>query len=324
METNWTIPTLDLDDRESRFLARAAGYLRADFRSVDSAGQAALGRGFAEQVRLALPNLADFVADGLTGIPVVRIRGLPARESLGAVLATGLSSLRGEVFQYQEQNGGELTVRIEPRPNAPANSNATAEPFGFHTDDAVLAVSYRTQDIALLGIHNPRGTLTGFSRADLLFDAAPGWCTDICTQPRFSMRVPASFGLGEDFWFDHLPILSFDRHGRPEVAWPTYATRPTYPQDREAQLALAELNAMLEHGAVDVPVSPGHWLLFDNSRVLHRRGAIGGGRRLLFRNYIRISCHALRAATGTAGPIFSARALLATQENLKRMTTNAR
>jgi hypothetical protein len=135
---------------------------------------------------------------------------------------------------------------------------------------------------------------------------------EILMQPRFSIKAPNAFSLEGDRWIDCVSILSINARGKVEVAYPSYNTRPTWPGDGEGKRALDELHRLLEAVAIDLYIAPGDWVVWDNSALVHRRGPIGQGRRKLWRNYIRSDCDAMRAATGTPGPIFSARALLET------------
>jgi hypothetical protein len=129
-------------------------------------------------------------------------------------------------------------------------------------------------------------------------------------QPRFSIKAPNAFSLKEDHWIHCVSILSLNADGKVAIAFPSFNTKITWPEDKEAQRALGELIDVLEAVAIDLYIPPGDWVLWDNSLIVHRRGRIGEGKRKLWRNYIRRDCDAMRAATGTPGPIFSARALL--------------
>lgn len=133
---------------------------------------------------------------------------------------------------------------------------------------------------------------------------------EILMQPRFSIKSPNAFSLEDDRWIDCVVILSYDLEGRVEIAFPSYNTRPTWADDREAERALAELTTSLDAAMIDLYIAPGDWIVWNNSLLAHRRGAIGDGRRLLWRNYLRRDCKAMREATSTPGPIFSAHALL--------------
>lgn len=307
---NSFIDIMDVDQNEAIDIAREAAALSVLFPTASARQQLCLARALATHIESAYSRIPAFIRAPLDPAPMIGLRGMPKAEPVAAIVATALGTLRGEVFQYSEQNGGELTARIAPDPLAPADSNASAKPFGYHSDDAAVPAPYRTREIALYGVRNTAATTTGFVRADALYDAAPAHVREIACQPRFSMRAPRSFGLGGDHWMHNLPIFSFDAAGRVEIAWPTYATVPSFDGDAQAARVLETLKALLPALAVHIPVGPGDWLLFDNSRMLHGRSEIRGD-RLLFRNYIRRDCNALREATGATGPIFSIKPLLA-------------
>jgi hypothetical protein len=257
----------------------------------------------------------QFLEPMLAGRAASRIVGLPYEERLAPVLTVALSSLLGKPFNYRQQNDGALAQRIQSRAGAPANSNASPEPFGWHCDDSGLRPDYRTEWITLFGVRNPTAVTTGIALVDDLIDAAAaaGIPVHEALRPQFSKRLPKSFNLGEDVWVDGLPLIGCDPHGRPTVAWPTYATRPTDPTNRKLIDFLAALEAKIDKVARHVAVEPGHFLVFSNDHVLHCRSAVGDADRLLLRTYVRRDLKALAAVTGEPGPIFDLERIIARQ-----------
>jgi len=306
------IPTYTVTDAARVVLEQIADALGDVFDRSEPATQLTIARFAALHINIASPELAAAIYKAMREVPIQRVRGVPVTGG-AALIATTLSLLRGgEVFQYHEQLGGVLTAPIEPKVGSAANSNSSPDPFGIHTDDAVMPAPFRVEEIALLGVHNPPGTLTGFALLDAVLDRGELTLAsrEHLMDPRYGIKSPNAFSLADDHWLDCVAILSHDGQGRMEIAFPSYNTRPTWSNDHEAERALANLTAALEAAMIDIYIEPGDWLVWNNSLLAHRRGAIGEGRRLLWRNYLRRDCDAMREATGTPGPIFSANALL--------------
>jgi hypothetical protein len=157
------VPTYVIEPDEARALRESTDLLGLAFEHAPAADQIRIAALVATHLRLAAPRLCAVIASALLDTPIQRIRGVPVGGPGDQLRATVLSLLRGEIFQYKEQLGGQLTAPIEPKPDAAPNSNASSEPFLFHCDDSIMPVRFRVEEIALLGIHNPPGTLTGFA-----------------------------------------------------------------------------------------------------------------------------------------------------------------
>jgi hypothetical protein len=157
------IPTYVIEPEEARALREATDLIGVAFEHASAADQFRIAQLVVAHLRLAAPRLCAVIASALADAPIQRIRGVPVGGPGDQLRATVLSLLRGEVFQFEEQLGGQLTAAIEPKAGAAPNSNASPDPFGFHTDDAIMPSCFRVEQIALLGIHNPPGTVTGFA-----------------------------------------------------------------------------------------------------------------------------------------------------------------
>ena len=155
-------------------------------------------------------------------------------------MATVLSLLRGgEIFQYEEQLGGQLTAPIEPKADGAPNSNASPEPFGWHCDDSIMPARFRVEEIALLSVFNPEHRLCthGGSTVKKLSTQA----RETLMQPRFSIKAPNAFSFDKNCWIDCVSVLALNADGKVEIAYPSYNTKPTWDNDGEAQSALNEV-----------------------------------------------------------------------------------
>lgn len=280
----------------------------------DPAALVALAAEFSHRVEAIVPEMARQIArlrHG-SGAEALVVRGIPVQEEVAALFQMSSSVMLGEPFNYEEQLGGALSMRLEPKPGSAPDTNTTSDEFRKHSDDAAMPEEHRVTFISLLGIANPRGTLTGYSALRPALEHLPVEALNPLFSPRWQVRYPLSFNLGGDVWSEPRPLLSLDDHGHETIAWASYATRPVMEGDVEATQALAELDRALDRQMHFVAMSPGTMLLFSNARGVHMRTRIAEGqRRLVLRNYVRTDLDALRAKAGCGGNVFSLASLRA-------------
>ena len=251
--------------------------------------------GIAPHLVRALRSLRHEIADALY------ITNLPQGESRVALLSLAMTWKVGNPFNFASQNGGALLMRIEPANGSAANTNSTPEPFGFHSDDAALLRQFRVDVIGLFGRVAERTDIMTWFAAARDIERAMGGFDPIYFDSRFSVRMPLSFGMGDNIWSSAVPLLTRTNAGTIEIALPTYATRPVDPNDIEAANALKKLGGHIEAVARAFPVLPGTALMFANNRGLHARDRIGDARRALYRTYSRSNIDDLRSVTGIDG-----------------------
>jgi hypothetical protein len=232
------------------------------------------------------------------------IYGLPEDREIAEVVHLALSTHFGLPFNYAEQNSGELPMALAPKQNSPENTNTTAGEFGFHTDDALVDSELRTKFISLYGIINPPRAWTYYSPIDPVWNSLHSKHLDKLLSPNFLVRMPVSFGRGDNVWSEPRPVFYLSGKGERCVAMATYAVRPADPDDSDAVDALQHAIAGFNTHNVAVSLDPGTFLIFDNDRGMHKRTAINGD-RLILRTYIRQSLDTLRRISNNHGYIFS-------------------
>jgi hypothetical protein len=275
--------------------------------------QVVLATELSARLETLAPELASLLAAMRyeSRFEAVVVHGLPVQEDVAPIIQLALTLQVGEPFNYAEQLGGALAMRLEPKPGSAANTNSTRDEFSKHSDDAAMPEDLRVTWISLYGVENPHGTLTGYAPILQALEHLPIEALNPLFSPRWQVRFPLSFGFGQEVWSEPRSLLGQDERGRVTIGWPSYATRPLHADDVEALQALAELDQALDREMSFVAVSPGTMLLFSNSHGVHMRTPIAEGqRRLILRNYIRPDLDALRAKAGHGGYIFSLRALL--------------
>lgn len=297
---------------EQATLARLARDAVRRWPANDPEGQVALATELATLIESTMPRLARFLIrlryEEQT--EAVIVHGLPAQESVAPLISLTLSCMFGVPFNYREQLGGELAMRIEPKAGSAPNTNTTRDEFAPHTDDAAMAPELRVTWITLYGVRNPPHTLTGYApiRAALagltLADLEPLW------QLNYLIRMPLSFNLGADVWSGPRAVLSLDELSLVNVAWPTYATRLVDPTNIDAAMALQRLHDRVLANMVFVPLMPGTFFAFNNARGLHMRTPIGPGQRLVLRTYVRPDLDELRRKSGLNGHVFPLSSLI--------------
>jgi hypothetical protein len=281
---------------------------------TDARQQVALASELSAQLGILLPELASLLAamryEGQTEAMV--IHGLPSQDDVAALIQLSLSLQVGEPFNYAEQLGGALAMRIEPKSGSAANTNTTSDEFAKHSDDAAMPENLRAIWINLYGIDNPLGTFTGYAPILPALEHCSTKSIDHLFSSEWQVRYPLSFGFGREVWSKPRPLLDQDEQGRVTISWPSYATRPACIDDLAAAEILAELDRALDREMSYVALSPGTILLFSNLHGVHMRTTVPEGKsRLILRNYIRPDLDALRAKSGHDGYVFGLPKLLA-------------
>lgn len=297
---------------EARRLDEAVGTFTRLHTWVDDNTQAQsdIGLAFVAQLRLAVPRVARALDRAREGdLDAVYIQGLPTDPASARLVLVALTQILGAPFNYDVQNGGALVMELRPVAGSVANTNASRDEFGLHTDDAAVPRNGRAAFINLYGLVNPPGTMTGYAPTrDALAELQASGAVEVLLQalrePRFEVRYPISFKFEKEVWSDPCAIIEMSEDGDIDTRFPSYAVKPVDDGDFVAHAAIAVFLAALERHVVNVPLDPGCFLTFNNSRGAHKRGAIGQGDRRVLRTYSAQDLDQLRQMTDAPGPIF--------------------
>lgn len=201
-------------------------------------------------------------------------------------------------LSYLQEKGGVLVHEISPMPGLEQSlSNSGVAALGFHTDDSILKPEYRPEFLTLLGLINERHTPTFIAPIDWAFAELSSRHQRELMKPKYRVESPESFHIfgGKVLRSELRPLVTRNADGDLEIAGNLYAVTTREPQ---AQVALDSLRAVLPEIAESVVLTPGTAVIFNNSRVLHGRAAITGGKRWLQRCFGRKDLTAFRQATG--------------------------
>lgn len=230
---------------------------------------------------------------------------------------TGKMCGSGHPFGIIEEDSTSVVkpfMSVQPRVDAPANSNASNEEFRFHTDNAVLTECLRPRRISLACLVNEANAATGVVSAEAISAGLHPALARVARQHRFVCAAPPSFGAQAACESEPRPLL-FDMHDGVHVAFPTYRTRPFDVTDDVAAECLKEIERVAKENASWINLQPGQILHFDNARAMHARQVINALPRRLLRGYWRNSLQELDrlAATEHAYYFSAVRALTATR-----------
>jgi len=243
----------------------------------------------------------------------VFICGLPScSEEVSTLVAIGLASIYGELFQYVGQNEGKLVARLKPKPDMESidNTGESKNAFWPHSDDAILAPNFSTDWIQLVGVENENEVETHYFPIDGILSELSAKDIQILTEPLFSVAVPTSFGMRHQITSEPLSVLFTTEDEKMGIRLPTFACRPVDQDNQEASAALAHIKAALHPGVCNsFVIGAGDCLIFSNNRGLHSRGEITG-KRLVLRCYIKSNLSGLMDKTGMPGPLFDPWSLL--------------
>lgn len=131
MNIKWTNSDYRVSPSEATLLAKLCYAHEGPYTTGDCLKQANGASAIADDILADAASLAAHKSDAPVSEPVVTVTEVqvPTRE-VAQVLAAGLSSVSGKIFQYRERNDAKLTVAIEPRANGTANSKATPDQRG--------------------------------------------------------------------------------------------------------------------------------------------------------------------------------------------------
>jgi len=201
-------------------------------------------------------------------------------------------------LSYLQEKAGALVHEVTPVPGLEqSQSNGGVVAFGFHTDNSILKPEFRPEFLTLLGLVNEREIPTFIAPIDWAFAELSSRHQQALMEPKYRVVSPESFNIfgGKVLSSELRPLVTRNADGDLEIAANLYAVTTREPQ---AQVALDSLRAVLPEIAQAVVLTPGTAVIFNNSRVLHGRAAITGGKRWLQRCFGRKDLTALRQATG--------------------------
>jgi hypothetical protein len=206
-------------------------------------------------------------------------------------------------------------MKVQPKPGAPANSNASVDEFRFHCDNAILPKRLRPEWISLACMNNEAEAATGIVSVEAISDALHPVYRQAVREDRFVCEAPPSFGEGYAE-SEPRPII-FDTLEGVQAAFPTYRTSPADKTDKVASDALREAERLANEMAQWITLKPGQILIFNNEQAMHARKPINGN-RLLLRAYWRQDTRELDRQAGTAfAHLYSAKRALAATRGVK-------
>jgi hypothetical protein len=307
------IPVLVLsDDISDRVTVKAVAIRRRFGAPVTADEQVREAALLAEAVDRIEPAIAPFLRLHMApwAIGAAMVTNMPMERTVAAMMSLAIPILLGHLpFNYKTQNGGDLVMTLEPKEGAPKNTNATAGDFDYHNDDVFLPSETRVRWLGLYGVQNPPYALTAYVPIAAVWDIMDHHTVSVLCQPRFSVRMPPSFELGDDIWSGPRPIFYLRGDGERCVAIPTYAVRAIDAQDIDAANAIKRLRVMLDNFAGWAALEPGNYLMLDNDRGLHKRTRIKGD-RLIYRTYSRSNLNYLRKISGNNGYTFDLKKII--------------
>ncbi|WP_067478666.1 TauD/TfdA family dioxygenase [Actinomadura hibisca] len=267
-------------DRDTEILARIGAW--ALRRTLPSEALGAL-EGFAASGNhaLLLDNLPQPDA------PPTPVHGFADEERLPVLNALhfGLIRLLGLTpYAVGYENRGRLIRNVVPNPEAAgtASSWGADSEFFWHTDNPHLPFGgpgvnprlYVPRYLTFCVGRNHEQVPTELMALETALDHVPDDTLRVLAEPRFEVAAPDSNDLADDGnrrVYGRTPVLEPDRDDGPRVRYDRGTTRA---RDRAAAEALDAWADALTAAPCWRPVlRPGHFLVFDNYRVVHRRGA---------------------------------------------------
>ena len=201
-------------------------------------------------------------------------------------------------LSYLQEKAGVLVHEVTPvRGLEQSLSNSGVVALGFHTDDSILKPAFRPEFLTLLGLINESHIPTFIAPIEWAFAELSSRHQRELMKPQYRVESPESFKIfgGMVLRSELRSLVTRNTDGDLELAGNLYAVTT---RELQAKVALDSLRAVLPEIAESVVLEPGTAVIFSNSRVLHSRAPITGGKRWLQRCFGRRDLTALRQATG--------------------------
>lgn len=221
-------------------------------------------------------NLSEYIS--LAKNDALFVQGLPddLSEDETSVMSGTLGCLLGGL-PWNWQSQGTLFMAVKPRKEAHENTNATAEDFGPHSDDAVFKF-FSPEYIILLCQENTAKTETGWVNGKKLTEHWPPAFLHTAINPYFMMRAPLSI-FNEPIWLGPMPIIKETIDGGIECPFASYAVESF--ESNGLHNAVIELARESAHEKMEwVTLSAGNALILPQRKGLHARKKIIGSRNI--------------------------------------------
>lgn len=244
----------------------------------------------------ALGALEGFVASGNHAllldnlprpeVPPTPVHGFADEERLVVMNALHLGLIRLldlTPYAVDYENRGRLIRNVVPNPEAAstASSWGSDSEFFWHTDNPQLPFggpdvdprAYIPRYLTFTIARNLEQVPTEVMALETALERVPEKALRWLVEPVFEVAAPDSNDLTDDGSrrvYGHIAVLETDDDG-PHVR---YDRETTHAHDEEAAAALAAwVDALTQAPCWQPVLQPGHFLVFDNYRVVHRRGA---------------------------------------------------
>ena len=174
----------------------------------------------------------------------------------------------GTAVGYRQEHGGQIVQNIYPLRDSVGQQISTSSDvqLAFHTETAFHP--HKSRYLLLLCLRGDRGAATTLCSYDAVAPHLTSTTRATLAQPRFRIGVDLSFGRGDGWTTDPLPIVTDGRGGRATF---TYDGELTVGLDPGAQHALAELADAIAAEHTSLVLEAGDLLVIDNHRAVHGR-----------------------------------------------------
>jgi L-asparagine oxygenase len=270
------------DEIASRYLTKDIRSILEDFSRAGSVDAFVLDNLPVDQ------NLGPTPADGE--------RPAQKRAVSEMVIAGVVQQMKRQILSYRQEKKGAAFHQLVPILGEELKqSNVGRAKFGFHTDNANIHYRRRQEGLALFGLRNEKDVATLLITIDDIKQHVPPSLILKLRFPIYRFPNPLSFDFGGwSVLSEPRPIIWRNDSGLDRISLP----RSEFDQPNpEADRAVKEFREVLDSfNPRRVVLSPGRFLAFRDSRVLHGRDTVTGD-RWVQRVYFSPSLEAQRAAT---------------------------
>jgi L-asparagine oxygenase len=194
---------------------------------------------------------------------------------LGITHALGFSP-----FSFKQEKSGEIVHEISPIKGreSSVSSNGVVD-FDLHSDCAYLNREIRPETLSLICLNNDAKTDTNLVSIQTILNDLDSETVKILSSPEFIHLPPETFKVKNTINYSSI-LDRIDGNWELKVA-----THSCQPKTDRASVALKKFIYSANKNKVSHAWRPGDFLIFNNHKCLHGRGAIASGTRWLQRCY---------------------------------------
>lgn len=200
--------------------------------------------------------------------PTPAVMRAPDGDSRSERVLLNAARVLGTPVGYLPEHGGQIVQNIYPLRDSVGQQISTSSDvqLAFHTETAFHP--HKSRYLLLLCLRGDPGAATTLCGYDAVAQRLTATTRATLAEPRFRIGVDLSFGCGDGWMTDPIPVVTDGGDGQAAF---TYDGELTVGIDAGARDALAELADAIATEHTSIVLGAGDLLIIDNHRAVHGR-----------------------------------------------------